>query len=73
MKAFFAVCFFALLGPATAWGQASSSTVRGTVRDQVQAVIPNAKVTLLNTATNASVKRASKVLSIRSSLTGRIS
>ena len=43
----------ALLFPATAFPQASSSTVRGTVRDQVQAVIPTAKVTLVNTATNA--------------------
>ena len=35
-----------------AWPQASSTTVRGTVRDQGQAVIPGAKVTLTNTATN---------------------
>ena len=35
-----------------AWPQASSATVRGTVHDQGQAVIPGAKVTLTNTATN---------------------
>ena len=35
-----------------AWPQASSSTVRGTVRDQGQAVVPKANVTLTNTATN---------------------
>src|SRR5437764_1172628 len=35
-----------------AWPQASSSTVRGTVRDQGQAVVPKANVTLTNTDTN---------------------
>src|SRR5947207_15566180 len=35
-----------------AWPQASSSTVRGTVSDQHQAVVPKATVTLTNTATN---------------------
>src|SRR5262245_53121732 len=35
-----------------AWPQASSSTVRGTVHDQGQAVVPKANVTLTNTATN---------------------
>src|ERR1051325_8106958 len=35
-----------------AWPQASSSTVRGAVRDQHQAVVPKASVTLTNTATN---------------------
>src|SRR5260221_13259235 len=44
-----ALCFL----PATLWPQASSSTVRGTVHDQAHAVIPKAKVTLNNTATNA--------------------
>jgi len=38
----------------TAWPQVSSSTVRGTVRDSSQAVIPSATVTLLNTGTNGS-------------------
>src|SRR5262245_47911236 len=47
------VCFLlALAAVLAAWPQASSSTVRGTVRDQGQAVIPSAKVTLTNTATN---------------------
>ena len=36
------------------WGQASNSTVRGTVRDQAQAVIPGATVSLSNTNTNVS-------------------
>jgi hypothetical protein len=36
----------------TAWPQASSSTVRGTVHDQAGAIVPNAKVELTNTATN---------------------
>src|SRR6266403_1277150 len=44
-----AICFL----PAALWPQASSSTVRGTVHDQAHAVIPKAKVTLNNTATNA--------------------
>jgi len=35
-----------------AWPQASSTTVRGTVHDQGQAVIPKANVTLTNTSTN---------------------
>ena len=35
-----------------AWPQASSATVRGTVHDQGEAVIPGARVTLTNTATN---------------------
>src|SRR5688500_10824417 len=34
-----------------AWGQAGISTVRGTVRDAGEAVIPTARVTLTNTAT----------------------
>jgi len=38
----------------SAWPQASNSTVRGTVRDSSQAVIPSAKVTLVNTGTNDS-------------------
>jgi len=42
----------ALLTLTAAWPQASTSTVRGTVRDQGQAVIPKATITLTNTATN---------------------
>src|SRR5215813_7930403 len=36
--------------------QASTGSVRGTVRDQTEAVLPNAEVTLANTATNVSIK-----------------
>src|SRR5262245_11146560 len=46
-------CFIVgLMFVSAAWPQASTSTVRGTVRDQGQAVVPAAKVTLTNTATN---------------------
>jgi len=46
------VCLvIALVVAPWAWPQASSSTVRGTVRDQGQAVVPRTKVTLTNTAT----------------------
>jgi hypothetical protein len=34
--------------PLLLWGQASNSTVRGAVRDQAQAVVPGAKVSLSN-------------------------
>ena len=44
----------ALLTVTAAWPQASTSTVRGTVRDQAQAVIPKAMIKLTNTATNVS-------------------
>src|SRR5678816_4178015 len=37
-----------------AWPQASTTTIRGTVHDQGQAVIPKANVTLINTSTNVS-------------------
>src|SRR4030095_4799273 len=40
-----------LLVVPVAWPQGGTSTVRGLVRDQVQAVIPGAKVTLTNTGT----------------------
>ena len=47
-------CFFSLLlALIPAWPQASSTTVRGTVRDPAQAIVPKANVTLTNTATNA--------------------
>ena len=42
------ICFLC----ASAWPQAGTSTIRGLVRDQAQAVIPGAKVTLTNTGTN---------------------
>src|SRR6185295_1634632 len=44
--------FLTLSLAAVVWPQASSSTVGGTVRDQAQAVVPKATVTLTNTATN---------------------
>ena len=34
------------------WPQASTTTIRGTVRDQTNAVIPSAQVTAVNTTTN---------------------
>src|SRR5690349_2887206 len=37
-----------------AWPQTSSSTVRGSVADPHQAVVPRASITLTNTATNVS-------------------
>src|SRR6185295_284584 len=40
-----------LIVPA-AWSQGGNSTVRGSVRDQAQAVIPTATVTLTNVNTN---------------------
>lgn len=42
-----------LLTAGIAWPQAGVSTVRGVVRDQSQAVVPAATVTLFNTETNA--------------------
>lgn len=44
-----------LLLPVSAWPQASTATVSGTVRDQTGAVIPGSQVVLLNTATNVSL------------------
>src|SRR5688500_4133178 len=38
--------------PTAAWPQGGNSTVRGSVRDQAQAVIPAATITLTNTSTN---------------------
>src|SRR5436190_80852 len=46
---------FALLVP-LAYSQSSTGSVRGTVRDQSQAVVPNANVTLTNTGTNVPSK-----------------
>src|SRR5438067_840339 len=53
MKNIFLALLTMWILPATLWPQASSSTVRGTVHDQANAVIPKAKVTLTNTDTNA--------------------
>jgi carboxypeptidase family protein len=46
------VPILALCAAPAAWPQGSNSTVRGIVRDQAQAVIPGAVLTLTNTATN---------------------
>src|SRR5262249_17941678 len=45
-----AVLLTLLVAP-VAWAQGGTSTVRGIIRDQAQAVIPGAKVTLTNTGT----------------------
>src|SRR5688572_25383216 len=60
MKSSYAVWLFVILLPSAAWSQASSSTVRGTVRDQVQAVIPTAKVTLVNNRDGQIARRSSR-------------
>src|SRR5262245_48349440 len=52
MQRFSISLLLAIAFASAAWPQASSTTVRGTVRDQGQAVVPGAKVTLTNTATN---------------------
>src|SRR4051812_16244201 len=46
MQRFASFFLIAVAFASTAWPQASSSTVRGAVRDQGQAVVPRAKVTL---------------------------
>jgi len=45
---------FAILLVPCAWPQSGTGTVSGTVRDQSGAVVPNAAMTLTNTATNVS-------------------
>ncbi len=45
------VTIFTLLGTTTVWAQATTS-LRGTVTDSSGAAVPNAKVTLMDTATN---------------------
>src|SRR5436190_8334094 len=53
MKYSLSLGFAAMLAlAAVAWPQASSSTVRGAVTDTAAAVIPQANVTLTNTATS---------------------
>jgi len=42
----------AVLIPAVAWPQTSTGAVRGTVRDQAGAVVPSARVSIANIATN---------------------
>ena len=51
MSRWVAFLWFALL-MSPAWPQSSTGTVSGTVRDQSAAMIPDASVTLTNTATN---------------------
>ncbi len=46
------VFLLAGLFAACAWPQASTGIVRGTVRDQTEAGVPNAAVSLTNSATN---------------------
>jgi len=53
------LCFFLLVSSllvTVAWPQSSTATLSGTVRDQTGAVIPDASVSLTNTATNINVK-----------------
>jgi carboxypeptidase family protein/TonB-dependent receptor-like protein len=52
----FAVC---VLAAVPAWAQFDTATVVGTVRDSSNSVVPDAKVTLTNTATGVSVTRMS--------------
>src|SRR2546422_4425920 len=51
-RSMYASLILLLLTAVTAWPQASNSTVRGTVHDPAQAVIPRATVTLTHPATN---------------------
>src|SRR5438046_9209512 len=44
---------------APAWPQSSNGSVRGTVQDTTQSVIPNVAVTLTNTATGIELKTTS--------------
>ena len=59
MKRLLFVCFGIVLMVCSAWPQASTSTVRGTVLDQTGAAIPAASVSLANTATNVTLKTTS--------------
>jgi Carboxypeptidase regulatory-like domain len=51
-----AILFLMLACAWQAWPQSSTGSVRGTVRDQSEAIVPNAVVTLTNSATNATSK-----------------
>src|SRR6516225_3732444 len=52
MKYALAICFCAFLTiPSILLGQSGNATLSGTIHDSSGAVIPNAKVTALNTAT----------------------
>jgi hypothetical protein len=52
VKHFVRILATALLAIAPVWPQSSTSTVRGSVHDATDAVVPNAVVTLTDTATN---------------------
>jgi hypothetical protein len=54
-KLFFCILMMALVVP-SAWPQASTATSSGTVHDESGAVVPNASVTLTNTATNVALR-----------------
>src|SRR5215813_4543094 len=58
VKHLFRILLISLATWVPLWPQASSSTVRGSVRDATDAVIPNASVTLTGTATNVERKTA---------------
>lgn len=42
-------CIFGLLLAVTAWGQVTTGTIAGTVKDTSGAVVPNATVTITDT------------------------
>ena len=54
-KTIFCILLIVLMAP-SAYAQASTATVSGTVRDQSSAVIPGASVTLTNKDTNVASK-----------------
>jgi Carboxypeptidase regulatory-like domain/TonB-dependent Receptor Plug Domain len=51
---FVMVCVFGLLGTSSAWGQAATGRVFGTVTDQQHAAVPGANLTVTNEATQVS-------------------
>ncbi len=61
MKSVYVLLLIVLLA-ATAWPQSSTSTVRGTVRDQSGAVVPSASVALTNIGTNIASRAATNEL-----------
>src|SRR5215472_16508809 len=54
LKSFHLVLMLSVLGTPALRAQGGNSTVRGSIRDQAQAVIPGAAVTLININTNVS-------------------
>src|SRR5438034_5334091 len=49
-----ALSVFLWMGSSNAWGQTSSGTITGTIKDSSGAVLPDAKVTVTNEGTNIS-------------------